>query len=665
MAMAFLYGFVLLRFFRYFLDHFYPFWSKYISLSLFAYILAFFIWLSFFRYFPKHYFQNLPNTWPRLLFLGNTLILLTLLLILKENFLLYGQPLIYGILLAIQGYFYASLLPKKITNRPFLFGGMALAVLLGDFSQEIYVLLSLGAIFFLFPASWLGQTNLPVLSHRIRLQPLRLSLDFIRFMFLAIALYGIFDKFRSNFYPIAFVLIAGALIQELILRYYKKKEHIRFGLILLGPFFAFVGVLAHYLHFPMVAAFGYFVLSLWEAVYFRRAPEGYLRREHWLSGIVLLLLIFFHFLSENWAFSLTGILIFLSLTFIFAYLYRKYRQSLAALFLLSLLSWLFWEVSQFQSLVVREFWQKKQESQEDSVVVHPLWYFLPNFKKFLVTNFHPNITEERELILTERTIQFVSIPPFFLTSWLFLNTFTYKEKSILLYLPNLSPYTKEIPKNVLTKLTERLLPNRVFYLEDGQIDPPLNNIGQISEDDFYKIIEFFAQIEIKRQNYKIALAYYQIFQKNFPQAHFVYEKIVDLCGQMGDVLCQIKNLEIYLEKNPQKNFFEKKILLVELYFLQGEYLRARQLATKLLQEDRSNGLLYLNWIFKTMEKEKDHFLWQNFYYQVKNFPVETENQKRDKEILLEKIEKAIEANPAFHYLFQKEQKRQEHIYFPD
>ncbi|MCS6983722.1 MAG: hypothetical protein NZM25_01170 [Leptospiraceae bacterium] len=648
------YGFTLLRLFRYILNQFYPFWSSYISLGVFAFILAFFFWLAFFRFFPRHLAQT-GFVLPRKTVLIHSLVLLVGLFSLGEKRLLYFFPVFYGLLILVQGYFLVSLLPRKIHNRSFLLAGMGVGLAVNDIPHEIILLVILSGLVFMIPKSLLENPWFGKIFHKIRLQPLRLVLDFVRFLFLGLAVYGIFDRQRSFFYLVSFLLVVGAITQELIFRYHQRKMHIRFGLFLLGPIFLLLALLLFSFPFSLVAAKGYLALSLWEAIYFRRPPEGYLRREHWLMGFIIVLLISFHFFQEGWVYVATVSLIILALIFMLFYLYRRYRQLLASLLLSALVCWIFVFVSFWQKQTLRNLWALKPQTKTS--FLDPRWLMVASQakKQFINFDFPPRTSLDKDLV-------FQQIPPMFITLYLSALWLTHKEESWVLFLANMKPYNEPHARSVLEDFAKYMREKEVVFVGDGQSPPdvPLDRKTQ-----FHGLLSELAQKAFAEGEYERATFYYELILELYPSESSAYRKLADLCGFRGDIACQTGYLIRYLEKNLTKPNYEEKLLLLELYFLQGKLKEAKELAEQLLAQDRMRALTYYHWLFRILEKEGNPSSWQDFYYRVKNYPIQGEREQREKDILLEKIENALEANPAFSFIVQKEQKRQEHIVFPD
>ncbi len=668
-ALALIWGFSFLQLFRYALDSLYPFWADSVSLTFFGYAIAFLVWLSFWRFFPHHFDSNTGGGWfSSIAALVNTTVFLLCLWLMGNAGFLFSFPLIFSVMLALQMFLFTSVLPRFMQHRELILTGMLPVALL----SPPWLLFPLSLLPVVFPARWLPEITIPAIRHKTRLQPLRLGLDFLRFLFLAMSLYGIFDVLRERFYPVASILFLGAISQQLVLRYLKRKEHIKFGLIILGPLLAILGILFVFIPFSFSAAMGYTILSVWEAVYFKRAPEGYLKREQLLAGLVLLLSLALTFISYSWATILCGALVTAVLIRILFYLLRKYRQALSLVFLMAIFSWGMSVYILHHSQVTRDFWAPdKTAVNEQEEVPDPVILFSPLPGKSLSTNLYNSVVLDNLPFLNGKTLQSIDIPPLFLTAYLSWQSFFYSEKVILLTTERLGPYASEPGLSHLKKFVANLNNPAIKLITPlPASDTDRKSLADFElsaeQKNFYrKIVTFLAEQYSAQQKHRQALTLYQFALTRLGNDPLLFRQMAGVCGNAGDLECQITNLERYisLAKDP---VLDEKLLLLELYYLQGNFEAARQMAESLLREDRSRSMIYLVWIFKTMKNETDQYKWQQFYYRVKNFPVgDNEKEKREKGLLIENIEEAIRANPRFHEVFQQEQKRQEFIQFPE
>jgi tetratricopeptide (TPR) repeat protein len=694
--LAFLWGLAFVLLFRYALNTLYPFWAVQISLSLFAYLLISIAWFSFWWYFHRYKKPEKKSFWFFLAAFLNSASFLAILYYFSESRYLYGMPFFFSLQIFFQFYIFSSKLPFFLAQRMYLMAGLILGFLPIPYALDPFIIFPLTIVLSFFPAKTL-QVHVPDLNlGHTKLLPLRQALDFLRFLFLAFALYGILDMWRSRFYPILGILVAAVVLQALIHRLHHKKEHIKYGIFLLPAIFLGLAVLWLYLPFAYWCAAGYTVLAVWESIYFRKTVEGYLNREQLLAGIALLISICGYFITYEWCILITGLLTIGALLRITAYISTSYRKIITVMYFSVILAWSFIAYEKFKQSFTRDFFAaaKSARVQSDFFPVEILSQF-GGFSQ-VKTNVIPDgavksmseITEKPELVYSH-------IPAVFLTLFLEIeNQFKNAESVRIVNMKFAGAYSGSYGYTKLTKYLrmrnfshvylypgevphESWIPPRLFQPEPAEKIPQIYHpvsgrmitlqaetsaANAIAASWFKKLAYYYKT----RGDYQHSLNYFERLLKFGNTEPGLLRDMASVAGSLGKSSRQIELLQKYISQSGAKeNMLAEKKLLMELLFLERKISESAALARSLVKEDAERTISYYRWLYKIFLEPINTYELRKVYSDLKSWQPALDDQIKKKELLLSSIADTLAANPEFYQRFQQESRRQEFIIFPE
>ena len=481
-SIAILWGITIGVFFRFSLDQLQPFWD--IRISFLVYILITTIWFSFFWHFRSY-----RNRSKKSFFSYSTILINTGLFLFLVYWLGYAEYLlIYPLLFSIQVILHFFLLATKLPYFLFYQLPVAIGIFIGvlpiEYFQKAVPLFLFSSSLSIFSSKFLYSVKPANLRGSRRMLFLRVTLDFIRFLFIGFAFIGIFDLYRTQFYILVTIFIIGLFLQKLIQKFQYKKSHIRYGIIVLPFLFIILSASYPYLPFSYWAITGYFLLAIWKTLYLIKPFDGHLRREYALLGSIILLSLFAHFLTIEWGQILLLGLIFMSLIFIYVHVLMKYRSSISFLLLMSVLIWGGTFIYKFWDIHTKDIWELTSEktSKIDPISV----YSLVGFQKgshFKTNLFPKNVIE----LINHRQkyhkgLDHFNIPPVFMTLYFnILSILNDEENTIFLIdLKEYRPYLKANNRSKLFRYISELDMDHIyiFYVKEKKLMVFNNNKGE-------------------------------------------------------------------------------------------------------------------------------------------------------------------------------------------
>ncbi|MCB1201207.1 MAG: hypothetical protein KDK41_11220 [Leptospiraceae bacterium] len=664
---ALAWGFVFILTFRYSLDKIYPFFSTHIALSTFATLLAILMFIAFGRYLKLGQNDNLrTRIYLILAAVANSAVFLMAIYWQGEAQYLYSLPLLFAIQVFLHMFLLAALLPEFAAYRLALLVGVLPGLIPLPVLQNPWIIFLLTPLLSIAKIWLKTGVDHKTITGENRMIPLRQSLDFLRFLTFGFSLYGIFDIYRDRFYLVATILTLSGILQMIILRVHHRKEHIKYGLLSLGIFLPLVAVAYVLLPINYSAAIGYTVLSAWEAIFFRRASEGYLQRERKLIAIVLGISIFAYTLAIDWVSILLGILAIAAQIRFMPYLFKRYRKVIAALFVFSITFWSYSVIRKYSNAITRDFFAPAGQRTTGDI---PSLNILADLKgeNLVYTNLYPRQVIEKTIEKVENPdlqLRYENIPPIFLSLVLIKEKYfssvpiqrLYSQASLPAYANEQS--AEKLRSHLYAQSTLTIISESNSQKEGIVISEPRRKL-------LIALGENLSQWLAERGKLPAAANIYRELLQFNPENSDLYLKAANACGIAGLTSEQIEYMEKYLQKSGS-NDLQVRFRLMELYFFSGNPEKSEALAENLLREDPDRTLYYYRWLFRVKLGRTDKYKWQDFYRRVAQFspgddPIQRENHAR----LMADIQENINANPGWDEIYQEELKRQENLIFPD
>lgn len=681
-TVSFLWGFAFINLFRYTLDNIYPFFGEYIRLSLFVYLLAAIIWLSYWWYFHLHT-RSRKSKFFYIIIGSNALIFFILSLLFSSTDYLFWLPLFFSFQVLLQNFLLVSRLPFFIAYNLALFAGIIAGIYPLPFMQNAVILMVVTGLLGVFPPHLIETEGQIANEQKTRMRPLRESLDMLRFLLLAFSLYGVFDIYRERFYLVVGIIISGAVVQHIILKYNTQKHHIKYGLVWLGILFILSGGLYQFIPFTYFTALGYVALTIWESIYFNRQTRAYMRREQLMAGIALIAVIFLYFITQEWAVLLMGILVVAVQLRIAFYIFKSYRQTIGTVFVISLVLWGWSWYNKLETSFTRDFFAELQVKKEMKKLPGADTLALVDEGETVITNILPQSVIENTAESTTylKSFEYIDQGAPFFTMWMYLTFEKNQNVTYMIDLRKLPPYQVEPGKSSLKRFVEVLSPKKVFFIDQAKnsvnteiiiYDESMNMITAPDIKDNEKAKKFFFELTRnsaewyeKQDQITIALEKYQSLLEQYPANTEVLHRAARLSSIAGKVTSQIEYLNRLIAISNNALLKEKRQLM-ELYYWQGDYESSLAWAERLGQIDMPNRFTYLKWKFKNIKRNPTHRRLEQLYSEVRLLPIAPDRPEYiEKETLLRKIKEEIAANPAWHDIIQEELKRQETLQLPD
>jgi len=671
---AFTWGFAFIHLFKYILDNIYPFWSATVGLSLFAYLMIFVVWLSYTLFF---YFNPYRNRLPRILyhvvFSINALVFYIVLAGMGERTYLNLYPMYFTLQLFIYFFLIASKFPALLPYRISVLAGILPGLITYPYIGNIYVDIFLPAVVYLMPLG-IFAANRSFSNSRQRMLPLRQSIDFLRYLLLGLAFYGIFDVYRERFFITAFILAIGPVMSNFFVLTDKKKHHIKYGILLLAV--AFILSAGLYWKFSMTywAAVSFSILTVWEGIYFKKIVEGDLKREQLLSGIALVLIIASYAISTEWLTIISGLIVLFIEARILVYIAKGYRKAISVLFGISLLAWGLAIFASYSDSYKRDFLATRRTQEIAPPASLTVLNLVKDQSTILATNLFP------ESVAADFSQKYgVKIIPVETSSYGFLSTVERIHRrypgAIQLYtLKNLKPYDGPGGETPVWKFA-RLHEIGGLYLYDHKAPQMYHNgdrdfalgdkpgAGYLPVETWYSLAGKLSDWYLDNNQVEYALG---IMKEMAPwyDAPAVDRQIAHIYGILGDTQNQIEYRKKIYDRGAAT--IEDKNLLLELYFLSGDMSQADRLCEELMVVDRENELVYLEWKYKIVKAGKNRFqletLANTLRYMPDTLPPDKVSRKNN---LLQRVLEDLKSNPQWEEIYKKEKTRQENIAYPE
>ena len=672
---AFFWSFAFIQLFSYILDNIYPFWSGTISLSLFAYLLIFIVWAAYSLFFYlKPHRNKIPRIIYHVIFSINAVVFFLVLSGIGEKNYLYLYPVFFSFQLIIYFFFISSIFPALLPFRISVLAGLIPGFITYPYIGNIYIDIIMPGIVYFMPLSIFKFSRTSFSTGHQRMLPLRMSIDFLRYLFLGISFYGIFDIYRERFYVTMFILAIGPVLSYFFMIADKKKHHIKYGILLLGICFISSAFLYLYIPLNYWAAISFFTLTVWEGIYFKKIVEGDLKREQILSGIALVLGILFYAISLEWLAIISGIIVFLLQLRILIYTSKGYRKSISLLFGLGLLIWAFTIFIAYSNSYKRSFLANPKIRETLPPPSLKILNLIKDKNTVMITNLIPPTLAE------DFSRQYgVKVISFDVHSFLFLSQvqkmFMNYPNAIHLYtLKNLKPYGEKNGFSYVFKMAKLNHINSLYIYDALVPDQYQNGLQTFSLNDtpdtrllpieaWYSFAKKLSDMYATQKKDEHSLRVMHEMEKWYDQP-VIYREIMHIYGIQGDTENQIKYGQKLYDSGKSTN--EDKLLLLELYFLSGDIEKASRLCEELVLSDRENIVTYLEWKYKISKYNKNRFqleaIANTLRYMDENLSAAKKTQKNN---LLKKIQADLKSNPQWEEIYKKEKTRQENIVFPD
>ncbi len=676
-AIALLWGFLFVLLFRFSLNTLYPFWAGQFSLSFSALLLATVVFISFFWYFYHHQRRKRKGWVFSLMVTLNTAIFLTMIVLYPADQYLYLFPVFFSLQIIIHFFLFAAKLPFFIPYRLSLVAGIIPGILPLEIFQNPWFIFLLGAAISIFPNRLLYEQSLKLPASQVRMLPLRQSIDFLRFLFLGMATFGIFDIFRQNFYLVVSILVVSALLQYAMIRLDRRRHHIRQGMLLLGAIFIALGIGYAYLPFSIWAGIGYGALALWESLYFKKVVEGYLVREQIIVGATLAICLLAYFITYEWSILLFGIIGILLQFRIITYVFKRYRLLMGGVFVCSLLIWAFGVTLKYQDSFTRQFFnvQPTHTNLENPGLT---WLLrLPAGFEVYTNAFAPEaLADYRNTGRYFSKLEYRDISASQTTLWL-MNHKEADKRIFLFDLDKLRPYRSGIGREKLKAwLTNQGIQHVIYFqskagnitfLTESNKITALNKKLTAEQKEFCRSLGLhLASFYTRELKYVSALATYRELLEIFKKDAGLFLQAARLAGSSNEGALQVEYLKKHIKLSDGPALEEKR-LLMELYFNQGKMKDARKLAERLLDDDSENSYTYFKWQYKILLNYPKAVNWREFYRDVKKWRVKKTDVARyeNKQKLLVKVREQVKRNPAWYQIQRETNQRQEKLVFPD
>ncbi len=652
-SIAILWGITIGVFFRFSLDQLQPFWD--IRISFLVYILIATIWLSFFWHFHSSRSRSKKSFFYYSTVLINTGLFLFLIYWLGYTEYLLIYPFLFSLQVILHFFLLATKLPYFLFYQLPIAIGIFIGVLPIEYFQKAVPLFLFSSSLIIFSSKFLYSVKPANLKGSRRMLFLRVTLDFIRFLFIGFAFIGIFDLYRTQFYILVSIFIIGLFLHKLIQKFQYKKSHIRYGIMILPFLFIILSASYPYLAFSYWAIAGYFLLAIWKTLYLIKPFDGYLRREYALLGLIILLSLFAHFLTIEWGQILLVGLIFMSLIFIYVHVLMKYRPNISFLLFISVLIWGGIFTYKFWDIHTKDIWELTSENKGK---VDPISVFsLAGFQKG--SHFKTNLFPKNAIELINhkqkyhKGLEHFNVTPVFMTLYFkILSILNDEENTIFLIdLKEYKPYLKTNNRNKLFRYISELDMDHIhiFYTKEkkrmvfndsqGETEfiHPASYISEEEEKFIYdlgiSILEYYEENEEYQNALNIGLE----LKKNFPHNIKIIRKLAFLHGVLAQVNKQIEYLEYLINTQKSRNIKDHH-LLIDLYIWQNEFSKAEEMIQKTLLIDPENTIAYHKLSYKVLEKKGNQYDWNRLYNKIKLWKPVDEELILEKEKLLQNIQ---------------------------
>ncbi|MBV6492691.1 MAG: hypothetical protein LDLANPLL_00688 [Turneriella sp.] len=674
---AFLWGFTFFLFFRYLLEKFFPYFRGIFPLTLFALLLFGIAFLAAALYKVQGRIR-----WK--LFILGTLVsfavgacIITLFTYFhtKTALLYFPIPLI---LLSLYLWYELSRYAFSFhTVKPYLIVGIIVSLFVGRYLENPLwaIILSLAVIAF---TRTQPQREFTIVHER--LLTLRQLIDFLRYLFLAQAFHSILELNREHLLYILIICAIGFVLPLLIQKFGTLRPRIQQGLTTLPIIFSAIAFIFNLLPYPYVGAIAYLLLALWEAIYFGKSHEIYLRREKILAGLAIFSAILAYYIASEWMQILLGILILIFLSGILFNIAKKWRRTITALFSIAVLLWGYAVQEKYSNSVTRVFFRSPplrihKPQLPDVGLITAILTERQNLSQRLYTNILPH-----ELYLDnawqKQNIGTFDANPAFLTLRFIYECYVLKEDRVyILDEKSLEHYAEPLALVSLSKLFN-FFGRCNLFITDGKTLRSIKNLGQILSTTPAQIAStitlenapLLLSLARAEKRYDLTNEAYLLYEQVFPfyknDTDFLRE-LSALAATRGLLDRQIEILNLVVQNAKDNTLYDKKMLM-ELYALKNDKKKSAAMAYEILAADTGESSLAIYaFLQKLFSEPFDRYEMEALYRKISTYKPKTDLEELKLDGLKRLVEEQMKQNPTGDLKFRDENHRQEFITFPE
>lgn len=672
---AVLWGFAAIVFFRNLLDNYYPFYRRFFPLSQLALIMfaVGFASAAFYRKPPV-------RSWRGIVF-GIFVSVVTVTALSMPVFYFGHERAL--LLFAVPLSLFAGLLWFELTRhfffyqpaKIFLLSGALIALALSRFVENNYAPAGIAATAALLSRF---QANRSWDVGHERLLGIRQLIDLLRYLFLAQAFHSTLGPNRANLLLVLIICSLGLVLPQLIRLFGAMRPHIQQGLQILPVMFVALAILFNLVHYTYWGAAAYALLAVWEAVYFSKAHEVYLRREKILAGAAIITAIFAYYISTDWLQIISGVLVLSVLTGVLVYVAKNWRKTITALFIVAVGTWLYALQVKYSNSVTRELFRfpvlrLHQPQLPDTNLILSMLVLQKSTGKPVFTNMLPDTLLADAAWRGERIAPFDANPATLVMRLAYRcsvrkldHIFVFDEKSLGIYS---EPAALITLKDILEKFGRCDI-----FVADGQTMRSVRSLSQayqvdvkllqaISPDDAARLLSV-ARAEKQQDLMAEAQALYErvfSFYRDDPQ--FLRE-LSALAAARGHIERQIELLNLLINLKKDNITYDKK-LLMELYAIKRDRKKSSTLAYEILNAGGESPLAMYVFLQRLFSEPFDRYEMEALYRKVAQYQPKTDLEGIKYTGLKRSIEDQLKQNPTYDRKFQDENHRQEFITFPE
>jgi|GEM_PF-3297607 len=672
---ALLWGFAAILFFKNLLDNYYPYYRRFFPLSQLALILfaAGFASAALFR-------KPRTQSWRGILYGSlltgvcvSALSLPVYFLGRERALLLLAVPLS-----AFAGLLWFELMRHFFFYQPaklFLLAGAIIGLSISRFVDGSYTPAAVAAVAALLSRM---QANKPWEVGHERLLGIRQLIDLLRYLFLAQAFHSTLGPNRTNLLLVLLICSLGLVLPQLIRLFGAVRPHIQQGLQILPVMFIALAILFNLIHYTYWGATAYTLLAVWEAVYFSKAHEVYLRREKILAAAAIVGAILAYYISTDWLQILSGVLVLSVLTGVLVYVAKNWRKTITALFILAVGTWVYALQLKYSNSVTRDVFRfpvlrLHQPQLPDTNLILRMLVLQKSTGKPVFTNMLPDTLLADAAWRGERIAPFDANPATLVMRLAYRcsvrkldHIFVFDENSLGIYS---EPAALITLKDMLEKFGRCDI-----YVADGKAMRSVRSLSQtyqvdvkllqaISPDDAAKLLSV-ARAEKQQDLMAEAQALYErvfSFYKDDPQ--FLRE-LSALAAARGHIERQIELLNLLITLKKDNITYDKK-LLMELYAIKRDRKKSSALAYEILNAGGESPLAMYVFLQRLFSEPFDRYEMEALYRKVAQYQPKTDLEGIKYAGLKRSIEDQLKQNPTYDRKFQDENHRQEFITFPE
>lgn len=672
---ALLWGFAAIVFFKSLLDSYYPFYRRFFPLSQLALIL-FAVGFASAALYRKPRTRSPGGVIYGLFVTGICVTALTL------PVYYFGQERSL-LLLAVPSSVFAGVLWFELMRhfffyqpaKLFLLAGALIALTVSRFVESTYTPAAIAAAAAVFSRL---QPDKPWDVGHERLLGIRQLVDILRYLFLAQAFHSTLGPNRANLLLVLLICSLGLVLPQLIRLFGAVRPHIQQGLQILPVMFIALAILFNFIHYTYWGATAYTLLAIWEAVYFSKAHEVYLRREKILAGAAIFVAIFAYYISTDWLQILSGILVLSVLTGVLVYVAKNWRKTITALFVLAVGTWIYALQLKYSNSVTRELFRfpvlrLHQPQLPDTNLILRMLVLQKSTGKPIFTNMLPDTLLADGAWRSERIAAFDANPATLVLRLAYRcsvrkldHIFVFDEKSLGIYsepaaLIALREMLEKFQRCDIYVADSKTMRSVRSLAQPYQVDAKL--LQEISPDDAAKLLSV-ARAEKQQDLMAEAQALYErvfSFYKDDPQ--FLRE-LSALAAARGYIERQIELLNLLITLKKDNTSYDKK-LLMELYAIKRDRKKSSALAYEILNAGSESPLAMYVFLQRLFSEPFDRYEMESLYRKVAQYQPKTDLEGIKYAGLKRSIEDQLKQNPTYDRKFQDENHRQEFITFPE